>query len=88
MHDTPERIRVRLDYPAERVDEPVLYRLVRDFDLVPNILSANVNPNTGSYIFLELAGNREGIEKGIRFLQECGIGVSAIGLDGVTEWGI
>jgi L-aspartate semialdehyde sulfurtransferase ferredoxin len=88
MHEIQETIRIQLNYPPEKVNQPVLYRLIRDFGLKLNILKANVEPRTGSFVFLELSGESGAIERALRFLDAEGIGVSAIGLDGVTEWGI
>lgn len=88
MQENRETIRVRLNYPAERVDEPIIYRLIKDFGLRLNILRASVEPSTGSYVFVELSGEREALERALAFLRDSAIGVNAIGLDGVTEWGI
>ena len=83
-----ETVRVQLNYPLDRVDQPVLYRLVRDFGLVPNIRRANIDPRSGGYIFLELSGEKEALERGLRFLANLGVTVSAIGLDGTQEWAV
>jgi ABC-type methionine transport system ATPase subunit len=88
MQGNRETIRVRLNYPADRVEDPIIYKLIKDFGLVLNILRASVEPCTGSYVFVELSGEREALERALAFLHESGIGVNAIGLDGVTEWGI
>jgi hypothetical protein len=73
-----ETIRVQLSYPLERVKEPVLYHLVMDYGLIPNIRRANIDVHTGGFIVLELTGERE-------FLEQCGITVTPVGLDGTAE---
>jgi hypothetical protein len=85
MSDT---IRIQLSYPLERVQEPILYRLVTDYDLIPNIRRANIDPHSGGFIFLELQGEREKLEAGLRFLDAIGVEVSPIGLDGSEEWAV
>jgi ABC-type methionine transport system ATPase subunit len=87
---TPEKetIRVQLNYPLERVKEPILYHLVMDFGLIPNIRRANIDVHTGGFIFLELSGEKEALDRGLKWLEQIGITVSAIGLDGTQEWAV
>ncbi len=87
---TPEKetIRVQLNYPLERVKEPILYHLVMDFGLIPNIRRANIDVHTGGFIFLELSGEKESLDRGLKWLEQIGITVSAIGLDGTQEWAV
>jgi ABC-type methionine transport system ATPase subunit len=83
-----DSVRVRLTYPLERVHEPILYRLVTDYDLIPNIRRANIDPHSGGFIFLELQGAGTDIASALRFLDAVGVEVSPIGLDGSEEWAI
>ena len=57
--------RVHLDYPIDRVKEPILYHLVMDFGLIPNVYRANINVHTGGYLELELTGEPEAMERGL-----------------------
>jgi len=88
MSAEKETIRVQLNYPLERVTEPILYHLVMDYHLIPNVRKASVDGNTGGFIYLDLTGDKAEIEEGLKFLEDCGIYVSAIGLDGTQEWAI
>lgn len=88
MSQEIETIRVQLNYPLEHVKEPILYHLVVDYGLIPNIRRANIDVHTGGYIFLELSGEKSALEKGLAWLEELGITVSAIGLDGTQEWAV
>src|ERR1051325_3913112 len=81
-----ETIRVQLNYPLEQVKEPVLYHLVMDYGLIPNIRRANIDVHTGGYIVLELSGEKPDLERGLRFLESCGISISGVGVDGTQEW--
>jgi ferredoxin len=63
-----------LHFPGESVEKPVTYHLVKDFDLVPNILRAQIDESRGTLV-IDLQGDRENIEKGIAFLKENNIGV-------------
>lgn len=81
-----ETIRIQLNFPLERVKEPIVYRLVKDFDLIPNIRRANIDPHIGGFVFLELTGSSAQLHRAIEFLKEQGITVSTIGLNGAEEW--
>jgi len=63
------------------VDQPIIHRLVRDYDLVLNILKASVTPKEEGIMVLELSGNRSDYDKGIRYLQEAGVGIQSLGQD-------
>ena len=41
------RVRLRLTFPPELIQEPIVYRLVKDFDLVINIRRADVKADYG-----------------------------------------
>ena len=84
----PEKItrRVQLNYPLERVKEPVLYHLVMDYGLIPNIRRANIDYHSGGFIVLELTGEADALDRGIRFLEGCGVTVAEVGLNSEGEW--
>jgi hypothetical protein len=44
---TMARLRVRLTFPAELVQKPLIYHLVKDFDLITNIRRADVRADHG-----------------------------------------
>lgn len=88
MSEGIETVRVQLNYPLELVREPILYRLVVDFGLIPSIRKANFNQVTGGYIYVELSGTKDALERGLAWLDEVGITVSAIGVDGTQEWAV
>lgn len=83
-----ETIRVQLNYPLDIVKEPILYRLVMDFGIIPSIRIANIDVRTGGFLFLDLTGEKESLERGLQWLTDQGITVSAIGQDGAQEWAI
>ncbi len=86
MANDKQTIRVQLNYPLERVKEPVLYHLVLDYDLIPNIRRASIDVHTGGFIVLELTGERDSLDRGVKFLEGCGISVTPAEGDVVNEW--
>jgi len=71
------RMRVRLTFPAHLIQEPIVYRLVKDFDIVINIRRADVKADYG-WIALELDGEEAALARGIRWLKETGVQVDPI----------
>ncbi len=76
-----ESIRVQLDYPLEQVKEPIIYHLVMDFSLIPNIRRANIDVHSGGMLVLQLEGSRDNLDSGIAYLRKLGITVTEIGIE-------
>lgn len=65
-----------LRFPATVADSPIIYYLVKDYDLIVNILKADINPHNEGTMVLELSG--EQWEAGFKYLQGCGIAVQPL----------
>lgn len=72
--------RWHLTFPEELVQQPIVYRLVRDYDLVINLRRADVDTRVG-WILLEVDGPVERLDAAKRFLEETGITVVDAGGD-------
>ncbi|WP_333784428.1 NIL domain-containing protein [Thermocrinis sp.] len=70
-------IRVQLIYPEDKVKEPLLCALCKNFDVVVNIRTAKVSKDAG-ILTVEIDGEVEEIDRAIRFLQEKGVIVEPI----------
>lgn len=68
------RRRLKLIFGATLVKEPVIYQLGRKFELVTNIRRADVARDHG-WVLLEVSGEPEELDRGIAYLQECGVEV-------------
>lgn len=73
--------RIVLTFPHKLVDKPIVYRLVKDFDLVFNILQARVTPKEEGLLILELTGKKEDYAKGIKYLTEIGVRIQPLSKD-------
>ena len=74
------RMRVRLTFPTPLIQEPIVYRLVKDFDIVINIRRADVKADHG-WMVLELEGDEGVLERGVRWLKDRGVQVDPIERD-------
>ena len=70
--------RVRLTFPEHLITEPVLARLTREFDVMPNIRRAKVEESVG-WIVCELAGDAGAIDRAIAWLRDLGVQVDRLG---------
>lgn len=71
--------RVVLHFPPRLVEQPIIYKLVKDYNLVLNILKASVTPKEEGLMVLELSGSRQDYDKGIQYLQEAGVKIQSLG---------
>ena len=60
------------------VYKPIVYHLVKDYDLEPNILKASINPNEEGLLVLELKGKRANYENALKFLKEQNIKIESV----------
>lgn len=67
---------VRFDYPLERVRVPVLYHLIIDYRLVPNVYRANIEVHTGGYLEMELTGEPDCLDRALEWVRSLGVRVS------------
>ncbi len=74
-----EHLRVQLDYPLEQVKEPIIYHLVTEFRLIPNIRRANIDVHTGGMMVLEMEGMHDDLIAGMEYLRGLGITVVEVG---------
>ena len=70
--------RIVLHFPRRLVDRPIVYRLIKDYDLELNILKASVTPEEEGLLVLELKGKQEDYDKGIRYLTRAGVRIQSL----------
>ena len=70
-----------LRFPPELVEQPITYRLIKDYDLTINILQATVTPHEEGRLVVEISGKREALEKGLNYLSQLGVGMQPLARD-------
>ncbi len=73
--------RIVLHIPADLVPGPLVYRLVKDYDLVVNILKAQVVENDEGLMVLGLQGPGAAIKAGRKYLTTLGVRVQDLKRD-------
>lgn len=73
--------RIVLTFPHKLVDQPIVYKLVKDYDLVFNILQAKITPNEEGLMVLELKGKKENYAEGVKYLTGLGVKIQPLSQD-------
>ncbi|NLJ66738.1 MAG: 4Fe-4S binding protein [Clostridiales bacterium] len=68
-----KKLKVILYFPPDKTDRPFSYYLVKDYDLVFNILQAEVQPGKRGRLTVELEGTEENIERALEFARQNGV---------------
>lgn len=74
---SPKKIVLRFD--PDISDKPIIYRLVKDYGLLINIVKANVNPQKEGTMVIEILGDQ--VEKGMDYLRRMGVHVQPLSQD-------
>lgn len=63
---------IRLIYPSTMVNVPVIYQLIRSFDVIVNIVGAEISGPQG-WIEISISGEEVAIREAITWLKDQGI---------------
>jgi ferredoxin len=73
--------RIVLHFPRRLVERPIIYRLVKDYDLEFNILKASITPEEEGLLILELKGDQKEYDRGVDFLIKAGVKIQSLSQD-------
>ncbi len=65
--------RLDLRFPPRSATKPIIYHLVKDFGLTPNILRAEIQPGQTGRMLVEVAGGKAELEAGTAFMEKEGV---------------
>lgn len=68
------KVTVELTFPGELKNEPLIYYMGRDFNVVPNIIEASFSTTMG-WAILTLEGDKEEIDRLFEYLKKKNITV-------------
>ncbi|MBU1767268.1 MAG: NIL domain-containing protein, partial [Candidatus Omnitrophica bacterium] len=57
-----EKRRLVLTFPASLVGEPITYKLVKDYDIIINILKAQITQEEEGKLVVDLQGNANNLK--------------------------
>jgi len=73
--------KVVLKFPKRTINEPILYRLTKDYDLEFNILKASISPEAEGLMVVELKGQKLKYDQGVQYLIERGVKIQSLSQD-------
>jgi ferredoxin len=73
--------KVVLHFPKRMVDEPILFRLIKDYNLEFNILKASITPEAEGLMVVELKGEQTNYDRGVQYLINSGVKIQALSQD-------
>ncbi|MCL2480866.1 MAG: 4Fe-4S binding protein [Spirochaetaceae bacterium] len=56
-------------FKKSEIEKPIVYHLVKDYDLIINIFRAKITPDEYGYLALDVNGKEENIKKALKFLK-------------------
>ena len=77
MSETFHHQSVRLVYPAALLNVPIIYQLIRHFDVRVNILRANITEEEG-WIDIQVTANPIEVEEALAWLRKQGIEIHTL----------
>jgi ferredoxin len=78
--------KVVLIFPKEKIDKPIVYSLIKDFNLTFNIMKASITPDQEGHMVLELSGENSEIEKGMKYLKDQKVSIQPLSKDIKVNW--
>lgn len=71
------RKRVRLTFPENLIQEPIIYEIGRQFQVVTNVRMADVDERVG-WVVLELDGDADEIQRSLDWAERKGVRVDPV----------
>ena len=73
-----KNVRVRITFPEALIRQPIIGRMVQEFNVMPNIRRANVEETVG-WVICELGGEDDDVERALEWLHDLGVQVDRLG---------
>lgn len=73
--------RIVLKFPHRLIDQPIVCKLVKEYNLEFNILKAYITPKEEGLLVLELKGEDKNCQQGIDYLNKMGVIIQPLSQD-------
>jgi len=73
-----EKRRLVLRFPADRIEEPITYNLVKEYDIIINILNADITHGKEGNLLLEMKGVKENLDEALVYLESIEVEYSPV----------
>jgi ferredoxin len=70
--------RMVLRFPADSVNEPITYTLIKEYDVLINILNADITHGKEGNLLIEMAGDKGNVDKAVIYLENKQVEISPV----------
>ncbi len=70
--------KIVLRFPPHVVEQPTIYHLIKDYDLMVNILRADINPRKEGRLMMELSGSESNYQRALEWMKEQGLKIISL----------
>jgi Pyruvate/2-oxoacid:ferredoxin oxidoreductase delta subunit len=67
-----------LRFPKQTSDQPIIYRLIKEYDVEVNILRADILPQREGILILELTGHKPNVASGLDYIKGLGVSIERL----------
>lgn len=71
-------VRVRLTFPEQLIKEPLVGKMMRRYDVLPNIRRADIDDTLG-WMICEITGEHAVVEEALKWIEGEGVQVDRLG---------
>ena len=65
-------------FPADTVNEPITYTLIKEYDVLINILNADITHGKEGNLLIEIAGEKENVDRSVAYLESKHVEISPV----------
>ncbi|MGM0568865.1 MAG: 4Fe-4S binding protein [Elusimicrobiota bacterium] len=73
--------KIVLHFPKSLINEPIVFKLIKEFNLSYNILKAQILPDEEGLMIMDLSGKESEYNKGIEYLKNSGVSIELLSKD-------
>ena len=70
--------RLVLRFPADSVGDPITYTLIKTYDVMINILNADITHGREGNLLIEISGEKESVDGAMSYLESINVGISPV----------
>ena len=76
MNQTKKRMVLR--FPADTVNEPITYNLIKEYDVLINILNADITHGKEGNLLIEMIGQKGNVDNAMVYLESKQVEISPL----------
>jgi L-aspartate semialdehyde sulfurtransferase ferredoxin len=69
--------KLMLYFPKSEIEQPIVYHLIKDYNLKVNLIRAKITPEEFGYLVMDVTGEEADIDRGLEYLQGFNVDVNS-----------